>query len=371
LLQFAASRLWTERDRERRLLTRASYQAMGGIAGTLAGHADHVLDAIPARERALVRSIFERLVTPERTRAVVSLGELRELPGDPDDLERLVHRLVDARLLVIEARTGEDRTVELVHESLLERWPTLVGWLDENRDDAAFLSRLRTAAAQWQASDRDEGMLWRDEPARRALAWRSHYRGELGRRERAYLDAVHAVATRGERRRRLLRRRVIAAVVAVPMILLAVAGMALVRITRAEREASKQRDEANARATQLRKSRDELQDRERKISELLDETRQASQQVAAERDKARLASEQVAAERDKARHQQEAAERARDEATAAAHQARLEKANAERAAREAEAAREKEAEAAERARQSEQRRKQLMDRAVGPIETQP
>ena len=186
LLQFAASRLWTERDRERRLLMRASYQAMGAIAGTLAGHADHVLDAIPARERALVRSIFERLVTPERTRAVVSLGELRELPGDPDDLERLVHRLVDARLLVIEARTGDDRTVELVHESLLERWPTLVGWLDENRDDAAVLARLRTAAAQWQASDQDEGMLWRDEPARRALAWLAHYRGELGRRERAY-----------------------------------------------------------------------------------------------------------------------------------------------------------------------------------------
>ncbi len=194
-----------------------------------------------------MRAIFERLVTPERTRAVVSLAELRELPGDPDDIERLVHRLVDARLLVIEARAGDDRAVELVHESLIERWPTLVGWLDENRDDAAFLARLRTAAAQWQASDHDEGVLWRDEPARRALAWLAHYRGELGRRERAYLDAVHAVATRAERRRRLVRRRVVAAVVVVPMILLAVAGVALVRISRAEREASGQRDELERR----------------------------------------------------------------------------------------------------------------------------
>ncbi|HEX7841149.1 MAG TPA: serine/threonine-protein kinase, partial [Kofleriaceae bacterium] len=133
LLQFAAARLWTERDRERRLLTRASYQAMGGIDGTLAGHADHVLGAISGRERALVRAIFERLVTPERTRAVVSLGELRELPGDPDDIERLVYRLVDARLLLVEARASDDRTAEIVHESLIERWPTLIGWLDENR----------------------------------------------------------------------------------------------------------------------------------------------------------------------------------------------------------------------------------------------
>ncbi len=139
LLQFAASRLWTERDRDRRLLTRASYLAMGGIAGTLADHADAVLGAIPGREHPFVRAIFERLVTPERTRAVVSLGELRELPGDPDDIERLIHRLVAARLLIVEARAGDDRTAELVHESLIERWPTLIGWLDENRGDAAFL----------------------------------------------------------------------------------------------------------------------------------------------------------------------------------------------------------------------------------------
>jgi WD40 repeat protein/serine/threonine protein kinase len=272
LLQFAAARLWTERDREWRLLTRASYQAMGGIAGTLAGHADHVLGAISGSERALVRSIFERLVTPERTRAVVSLGELRELPGDPDDLERLVHRLVDARLLVVEARAGDDRSVELVHESLIERWPTLVGWLDENRDDAAFLSRLRTAAAQWQASDCDEGVLWRDEPARRALAWRSHYRGELGRRERAYLDAVRAVSTRAERRRRRVRRQVIAAVVAVPMILLAVAGVALVRISRAEREAS------DAQAAQLRAEVAQLRDQAERAAASVHESQRLRKQ---------------------------------------------------------------------------------------------
>jgi hypothetical protein len=307
LLQFAAARLWTERDRDRRLLTRASYEAMGGIAGTLADHADHVLAAISGREQTLVRTIFERLVTPERTRAVVSLDELRELPGDPDEIERLVHRLVDARLLVIESRAVYDRVVEIVHESLIDRWPTLVGWLDENREDAAFLARLRTAATQWQASDHDEGVLWRDEPARRALAWLVCYRGELGRRERAYLDAVRTVSTRAERAKRLGRRRVVTAVVVVPMILLAVAGVALVRISRAEREASAQRDELRAQAEQLRKNRDALHDKEREKNKLLEE--------------ARAASEQAAAERDNARRRQQEAEAARDEAAAAATKA--------------------------------------------------
>ncbi|WP_437990225.1 serine/threonine-protein kinase [Sorangium sp. So ce145] len=43
LLQFTAARLWEMRDRGRRLLTRASYEALGGVAGALASHADTVL----------------------------------------------------------------------------------------------------------------------------------------------------------------------------------------------------------------------------------------------------------------------------------------------------------------------------------------
>ena len=368
LLQFAAAQLWTERDRDRRLLTRASYQGMGGIAGTLASHADQVLAGISGGERALVRAIFERLVTPERTRAVVSLGELRELPGAPDDIERLIHRLVDARLLVVEARAGDDRTAELVHESLIERWPTLVGWLDENRDDAAVLTRLRTAAAAWQASDRDDGVLWRDEPARRALAWLSHYRGELGRRERAYLDAVRAVATRAQQRTRLVRRRVIAAAIAAPMILLAVASVALVRISRAEHEASQQRDALRATTDELQSSLATKAQQTQRISELLHETETERDHARRQTAAAEQASEQAMRERDNARRQTAAAKQARDQATLAEHQARIEKGNAERAAQAANEARAKEAEAADRVRHSEQEKKAIIDRAVGPIQ---
>jgi hypothetical protein len=361
LLQFAAARLWTERDRGRRLLTRTSYTAMGGIAGTLAGHADHVLGTISAAERRLVRAIFERLVTPERTRAVVSLSELGELPGNPDDIERLTYRLVDARLLVIEARAGDERAAELVHESLIGGWPTLIGWLDENRDDAAFLARLRTAAAEWQASDRDDGVLWRGEPARQALVWLAHYRGELGRRERAYLDAVRDVATLAERRRRLVRRQVIAAAVAVPLILLAVASVALVRISRAERKARETADKLSTQAAELRDKKDELERALKKSEEDEAENRKLLEQT-------RGAQEQAEIESARALGHQKAAERARDDADRAAHQAQIEKANAEQAVRDAREARAHEAEAAERARQSEQRMKAIIDRAVGPIQ---
>jgi serine/threonine protein kinase len=374
LLQFAAARLWIERDRDRRLLTRASYEAMGGIAGTLADHADHVLAAIPGRERALVRAIFERLVTPEHTRDVVNLDELRELPGDPDDVERLVHRLVDARLLVIESRAVYDRVVELVHESLIERWPTLVGWLDENRDDAAYLSRLRTAATQWQASDHDEGVLWRDEPARRALAWLASYRGGLTRRERAYLDAVRAVTTRAEQRRRLVRRRVVTAVVVVPMVLLAVAGVALVRISRAEREASTQRDELRAtteqlreQAEQLRKSRDEAR-RQQEAAE------RARDQATTEKAKAEEARKKEAAahEKEAAAHEKEAAARkekdeARKEEAAARKKEEEARKKEEEARKKEEEARKKEEEARKKEEAARKEKEQIKKAAVGDI----
>lgn len=361
LLQFAASRLWTERDRDRRVVTRASYAAMGGIAGTLASHADTILGAIAEHERPLVRAIFERLVTPERTRDVVALRELRELPGDPEDIERLVHRLADARLLVVESRAGQGRVVELVHESLIERWPPQVGWLHENRDDAAFLSRLRTAASQWQASNQDDGVLWRDAPARRALVWLEHYRGELGSRERAYLDAVRDIATQAERRRQRSRRQLITAVVIVPIILLVIAAVALVTISRAERETSRQRDAADATAVDLRKSLTTVEHQKVKITDLLEQTEQASQQT-----------EQ---ERDNAREQADAAEEARKIAARERDNARRQTAAAEQSARAAQRAHDLErlaleaaAASAKLALESERDANDLRRRAVGPIQ---
>ena len=103
LLQFAAAQLWQTRDREARLLTRASYDEISGVAGALATHADAILAGFPPYKQRLVRTIFLHLVMPERTRALVSLAELRELDQDTAAMEYLVHKLADARLVIIEA----------------------------------------------------------------------------------------------------------------------------------------------------------------------------------------------------------------------------------------------------------------------------
>src|SRR5256885_9074275 len=90
LLQFAASQLWETRARARRLLTADSYHRIGGIAGALASHADAVINECTQREQTLVRALFLRLVTSERTRAIVPVNELHELSPDPGEVHRIV-----------------------------------------------------------------------------------------------------------------------------------------------------------------------------------------------------------------------------------------------------------------------------------------
>jgi eukaryotic-like serine/threonine-protein kinase len=249
LLQFSAAKLWEQRDRQRRVLTREAYVAMGGVAGALATHADEVVAKLSQSDQKTVRAIFQRLVTPERTRAIVDVAELRDIAPD---VPRIVADLVEARLLVIQTRAAG--AVELVHESLITSWPTLRRWLDENQDDAAYLAQLRAAAKQWDTRGREPGLLWRDDALDEARLWRHRYQAELPPRERDFLDAAIAVATRATRIRR------IAALTTIAMLLLVIAGgaYALVQIERnkqlaqqeaaaaqkAERDAQQQKQDA-------------------------------------------------------------------------------------------------------------------------------
>ncbi|SEU24208.1 serine/threonine-protein kinase [Stigmatella erecta] len=237
LLQFAATKLWEERDTGRRLLTEERYQAMGGIAGALASHADHVLAELPSQARALARAVLLRLVTPERTRAIVSMEELRELSRDASEIQILIDHLVQARLLVVQTGSGQSgATVEIVHESLLHSWPTLRRWLDEGQEDSAFLEQLRNAARQWHAKGMDSGLLWRGEVVEEAHRFQRRYRGELPQVQQDFLKAVFAQEARATRRQRAL---VVGTTVFLGL-LVAASGVALVVIRNAQREAERQ-----------------------------------------------------------------------------------------------------------------------------------
>ncbi|MCG8419609.1 MAG: protein kinase [Proteobacteria bacterium] len=205
LLQFTAAKLWDMRDREKNVVTVQSYRELGGIAGALASHADAVLTGLSAREQPLARLVFTNLVTEERTRAIVSVDELRAMCPDSagDTIANVLHHLADARLVIIETDTGKGgSTVELSHESLIDRWPRLGQWLDEDHGAAQFRARLRAAAREWDRQGRSEDLLWRGRAADDARRCLEHEGRTAGHRNRA-------PATYGRRLWRATRGRVV------------------------------------------------------------------------------------------------------------------------------------------------------------------
>jgi WD40 repeat protein/serine/threonine protein kinase len=264
LLQFTADELWARRDRQQRMLAEVSLDALGGVSGALARHADAVLASMPGHDTRLARVVFLRLVTPERTRALATQAELRQLGGTPVDMDRVLTRLIDARLLAVERSAGgegsgeggvvADGVVEIVHDSLIDTWPLLTRWLAENEEDAVFLSRLRRATQDWARGGHAPGLLWTGEAAREARVWQQRHQGELAPAEQRYLAAVLAAAERARRVRRWLVGWLLASVttVAVAMASLAwqqaEARLTATKLARQEGEARQAAAEEAARA---------------------------------------------------------------------------------------------------------------------------
>ena len=236
LLQFAARRLWDERDRERHLLLRRCYDEMGGVTGALVGHADAVLRGFSRDELELARELLLRLVTPERTRRVQS--EYQILDGVGTRALDVLNRLTSARLITVQQSRGDasgDAHFELAHESLVVSWPTLSRWIAESREDLVFLAEIEQAAVLWDKRGRREPELWQDDAldeARRRLAKLPTDPSTL---VRSFVTASEERQRRSRRRRRALTG-----------VMLAVFAVAAAVSWVLKFEADEQRDDAEA-----------------------------------------------------------------------------------------------------------------------------
>lgn len=277
LLQFVAHSLWEQRDRDRRVLKREQYDRLGGVAGALARHADGVVAAMSGVQREIARAVLLRLVTPERTRRVLTVRRALEglgaepatgdksnprasfgsgalaaaLGASPADKSPhvVLWRLVDARLLTA-SKTGDDATdtgtLEIVHESLIDGWPTLSRWIDESREELTFFAELEQAAELWDKRGRRPEELWQ----RDALGEAQRTLARIDRRPvKVVSDFLEAASTR--QRRRTWRAR--AAVLGSIALLVAIA----IVLAFQKREADQQRQRAEEREVQVQKKRAE------------------------------------------------------------------------------------------------------------------
>src|SRR5262249_18822228 len=152
----ALAELWQRRDTERAVIPAAALDAIGGVAGGLARHADAVIAALSPAERAWARRIALRLISRDDTRAERDRAEL--CPGEEPAARAAPEAMIRGGLVT--ARTTASAAIarapasaapasadpasaepagaapagavyELAHDALIAAWSTLQTWRDD------------------------------------------------------------------------------------------------------------------------------------------------------------------------------------------------------------------------------------------------
>ena len=165
LLEFCLTALYE--TRQNRLMSHLSYEKIGKVSGAIIQRADAVLAKIEdgqAGHGDLARDIFLQLVQlgegVDDTRRRVFMYDL----GEGGEVRAVVKALADARLVVTgrEPSSGKD-TVEVAHEALIRRWPTLRGWLERDREKIFQRREIERAAKAWAEHQQAAVYRWPDE----------------------------------------------------------------------------------------------------------------------------------------------------------------------------------------------------------------
>ncbi len=241
LLEFALTLLWERQSGGQ--MTHAAYEAIGGVAGALAQHADETLAQLtkqdPEREQ-IIQRVMVQLVQPgagaEDTRRVARRADLG------DEAWALVPRLADARLLVTGRDDDNPETVEVIHEALIQNWGRLQAWMARDREFRMWQERLRADLQQWQRKQ-EEAYLLQGGPLTIAEEWLEKRRGDLSQAEMNYIEASLAQRQGQEAAEAARRRKTIGALVGGLVIL----GMLAVLLF-----FSNQRAQQNARTSEAR-----------------------------------------------------------------------------------------------------------------------
>lgn len=201
VLQVAMSRIWARRTGN--MLNRDALEAVGGLRGVLADHAESALDAlVDPRDVAAMRTILTELVAPDNhTRQRRTREELDTAVADPDRAGRILEHLARNALVTLHKDEGQ-LLVDLAHEALITGWDRLDRWLHESDDERAFSLRLAAAAAHWNER-RTPTLLWTGDALAEASARLLAAPERLGDVERRFVEASQQLEARGRRRRRV------------------------------------------------------------------------------------------------------------------------------------------------------------------------
>jgi WD40 repeat protein/class 3 adenylate cyclase/tRNA A-37 threonylcarbamoyl transferase component Bud32 len=222
LMSHALSVTWERRNG--RTLTVAGYRESGGVASAIARTADALVSSLPQEQRELIRGVFLRLTELgegiENTRRRVAIDELAPEGTPPAAVRALLDRLADARLVTL-----SNGTVEVAHEVLIREWPTLRGWLEEDRAGIRLHRQLSQASRLWHAGGREDSDLYRGTRLEAAIDWVQTHQAALNATERAFLDASVDGAARAQNEQLRTNRRLRRLVSGIALLLVAAMGL--------------------------------------------------------------------------------------------------------------------------------------------------
>jgi hypothetical protein len=151
---------WEHREDDR--LTSRGYAQAGGVSHAVQTGADRAYGALPARNQAIARDVLRSMTVASRD------GGLARRPVTRDDLYSGLPRAARADIdAVLDAFAAErlavldEDTAQLSHDVLLQDWPRLRGWLEEDQASWILYGQFADAAAAWHDSQQDPSFLYR------------------------------------------------------------------------------------------------------------------------------------------------------------------------------------------------------------------
>lgn len=184
-------------------LTLDDYTALGGLEGTVRNQADAAIEISKLGEEdlaalrdafvpGLVRATADGAIN--RNRALLDALPKRALP--------YLHKLIDARLLVLDATPEGQSIVEVAHEALLRAWPLLEGWIWQDAENLRRLEAIQRAAKEYEQNRQGRDFLIHLDQrlaAAEALAEQTRFAANLSSGERSYLAACRTLQNDRER----------------------------------------------------------------------------------------------------------------------------------------------------------------------------
>ncbi|MEV6280977.1 AAA family ATPase [Nocardia sp. NPDC051832] len=215
LVSHVMEAVWQRREGAR--LTIDGYRAAGGVVGSVAATAEKAWNELTEFQQAVGKQVLLGLVTvgedARDTRRKLTRAELFSRTVEAADVA--LDALARTRLVTLDSDAAY-----LTHEIVLDAWPRLRAWIDEDRVGYLERQRLHTDAADWITAERDPSLLYR---GTRLSAAEEHVGDTLvGALATEFLTAARAERRKAERRA-TTTRGALALLAAVAMVLAGVA----------------------------------------------------------------------------------------------------------------------------------------------------